>query len=39
LKHPKKPAYPGKADMESLRLPPKGHEWEELGGMNMNICS
>jgi hypothetical protein len=26
LKHPKKPAYPGKADMESLRLPPKGHE-------------
>jgi len=29
LKHPRKPAYPGKADME--RLSPKGNSWETLG--------
>jgi hypothetical protein len=31
FKHPKKPAYPGKADMKSLGLSPKGHEWEAVG--------
>ena len=31
LKHPKKPAYPGKADMESLGLSPKGNKWEAAG--------
>ena len=31
LKHPKKPAYPGKADMQSLGLSPKGNKWEAAG--------
>ena len=31
LKHPKKPAFPGKADMESLGLSPKGNKWEAGG--------
>jgi hypothetical protein len=31
LKHPKKLAYPGKADMESLGLSPKGNTWEVVG--------
>lgn len=29
MEHPKKPAYPGKADMESLS--PKGNSWEAVG--------
>jgi len=31
LKRPKKPAFPGKADMESLGLSPKGNKREGLG--------
>jgi P4 family phage/plasmid primase-like protien len=31
LKHRKKPAYPGKADMEGLGLSPKGNSWEAAG--------
>ena len=31
LKHPKKPAYPGKAEMQSLHLSPKGNKWEAAG--------
>jgi len=31
LKHPKKPAYPCKADMASLGLSSKGNSWEVVG--------
>jgi putative DNA primase/helicase len=31
LKQPRMPAYPGKTDVKSLSLSPKGHEWETVG--------
>ncbi len=31
IKHPKKVAYPGKADLDSLGLQPKGKDWERIG--------
>jgi hypothetical protein len=31
LKHRNKPAYPGKADMQSLGVSPKGNKWEAKG--------
>ncbi len=30
IKHPKKPAYPGKPDLESLGILPKGNKWEKV---------